>query len=543
MRILIMNWQKARDFFTSGASGNRSYNLVVALVLFTSVLVAHLYQLDSIPTGFFIDESAIGYNAALIAQTGMDEYGISFPTYFRSFNDYKAPVYIYFVALIVKLFGISEFNLRFTSFFFYILALFFTLILIDKIFQRNKIILLYVLLSFGFLPHFFTVSRIGFEVISQLAATSATILLIWMIFHEHTEGKLNYFKVLLCGLALGISVYTYPTARLLSFLMLVSLWVIYYGRNNIKKLIVVTSVFLTCLVPYFLFAVNNPDGLTVRFRSISYIYESTSIFEKIKIFIQNYVAYWSPDFLIRSGDANLRHATGYGGVIFSITWLLFLLGLINILIDKKLITNKFNIFLLVNLFLSPVGASLTSEGSPHALRSLLISYYILLISCYGLNFILSIKSYYRKQALIASILIFLVFEIIGYQFNYFIFYPPQSAKAMESFNFKESLQAAVEQNPKEVIFMNQPSLTYAHLKFYSYLIKNPNQVPIKQVVKPAPGPGSCLLYHREYEAEIAYSKVPFTEYEIGKDLNSIQDFLKVEKYPAIMKVRCYKNPG
>ncbi len=538
-----MNWEKASDFFISRASGNRSYNFVVALV-FIAILIAHLYQLDAIPTGFFLDESAIGYNATLIAQTGMDEHGIYLPTYFKSFNDYKAPVYIYAATLIFKLFGISEFNLRFTSFAFYILSLFFTLILIYKIFPRSKIVWLYALLSFGFLPHFFTVSRIGFEVISQLTATSVTALLVWMIFHEDKEGKLNYFKVLLCGLALGTSVYTYPTARILSFLMFISLWIIYYERNNIKKLIGITSTFLFALIPYILFSVNNPDGLIVRFRKISYIFESIPIFKKVLIFIHNYILYWSPDFLIRSGDTNLRHATGYGGVVFSITWFLFLLGVINLLINKKLILNKFNIFLLVNLFLSPVGAALTSRVSPHALRSLLISYYILLISCYGLKFILSIKNYYRKQGLITCILIFFLFEIIGYQFNYFIFYPPQSAKAMDSFNFKESLQAAVDQNPKEVIFMNQPSsLNYIHLKFYSYLIENPKQIPIKQVEHHVPSLGSCLLYHRGHEAEIAHFTDHFTEHEIGKALNPIQSLLKAEKYPAIMKVRCYNYPG
>lgn len=191
-----------------------------------------------------------------------------------------------------------------------------------------------------------------------------------------------------------------------------------------------------------------------------------------------------------------------------------------------------------------MAAALTSGVSPHALRSLLISYYILLISCYGLKFILSIKNYYRKQGLITCILIFFIFEIIGYQFNYFIFYPSQSVKAMDSFNFKESLQVAVDQNPKEVIFMNEPSsLTYIHLKFYSYLIDNPKQILIKQVEHPVPSLGSCLLYHRKYEAEIAHFTDHFTEHEIGKALNPIQSLMKAEKYPAIMKVRCYNYPG
>lgn len=220
----------------------------------------------SIPTGFFVDETSIGYNAALIAQTGIDEHGVFLPVYFEAFGEYKNPIYVYTTTLIFKIFGVSEFNLRFTSFLFYILALIFTFLLVYKIFPTNRIIQLYLLLSFGFLPQFFTLSRISFEVISQLTFNAAALLLVWMIFHEQETNITSYLMVILCGLILGFSVYTYSTARLLSFLTFGSLWVVYFKRDNLKKLAVITLMFLISLIPFIVFAIKNPVALVTRIR-------------------------------------------------------------------------------------------------------------------------------------------------------------------------------------------------------------------------------------------------------------------------------------
>src|SRR5689334_5768608 len=59
------------------------------------------------PPGFFIDESSIAYNAHTISETGRDEYGESFPLYFRAFSDYKNPVYVYTLAALFRFTGPS----------------------------------------------------------------------------------------------------------------------------------------------------------------------------------------------------------------------------------------------------------------------------------------------------------------------------------------------------------------------------------------------------------------------------------------------------
>ncbi|NMB87057.1 MAG: hypothetical protein GYA17_01780, partial [Chloroflexi bacterium] len=379
------------------------------LVLFLggAVLFAHLFHLAGVPTGLYLDESSIGYNAGLLAQTGADEHGVRFPVFFEAFGEYKNPVYIYTAALIFKLFGVSEFNLRLTSFVFFAVAWVCTAGLAARMFPGRKTILLYVLLSFGFLPHFFTISRLAFEAVSQLAFVAAGLLLIWRLFEEG-RGRTAWPPAVLCGLVLGVSVYTYTTARLLTFLMLAVLWVIYLRRENLARLAILTATFLLALLPYGWFALAYPDALTKRFDFVSYLSADISWLEKAKIFALNLLEYWSPGFLIKSGDANLRHATGYGGVIFTATLALFLLGVVFVLTRRRLLLQRFNLFLLANLLLAPMAAALTSQGTPHALRSQLMSLYVLLFSGYGLLFLAEIRADYPRRVLTGLALLVLV---------------------------------------------------------------------------------------------------------------------------------------
>src|SRR3989344_1420628 len=88
------------------------------LFLFCIILLATLlrfYQLGINPPSLDWDEASIGYNAYSILKTGADEYGNRLPLSFRSFDDYKPPVYIYLTVISVALFGLTEFAARFPT--------------------------------------------------------------------------------------------------------------------------------------------------------------------------------------------------------------------------------------------------------------------------------------------------------------------------------------------------------------------------------------------------------------------------------------------
>src|SRR5258706_12172802 len=60
----------------------RRHRLVVTLVGITVLFFFYIDKVSTNPPGFYIDESAIAYNAYCIAHTGAGEFGNRFPLFF-----------------------------------------------------------------------------------------------------------------------------------------------------------------------------------------------------------------------------------------------------------------------------------------------------------------------------------------------------------------------------------------------------------------------------------------------------------------------------
>src|SRR5688572_29320304 len=100
--------------------------ILTIIFLSIAVLIAVLtrgYKLGSAPAGLYLDEAGQGYSAYSILKTGKDEFGKSFPFVFRSFTDFKTPVYVYLITPLIPLFGLTAFTVRFPSFIFSILII------------------------------------------------------------------------------------------------------------------------------------------------------------------------------------------------------------------------------------------------------------------------------------------------------------------------------------------------------------------------------------------------------------------------------------
>ena len=91
----------------------KQYSILILIILLGAAL--RLYNLSNDPAGLFTDEASVGYNAYTIAHFGTDEYGTSYPFFFKAFGEYKNPVEIYSTAPFVGLFGLNEFTTRLPS--------------------------------------------------------------------------------------------------------------------------------------------------------------------------------------------------------------------------------------------------------------------------------------------------------------------------------------------------------------------------------------------------------------------------------------------
>src|SRR3989344_4388137 len=129
--------------------------LICILFLFT-----RLYKISEIPASVYWDEASIGYNAYSILKTGKDEWGDFFPLHFRAFGEFKLPVFIYSTLLFIKIFGLNEFSIRFTSVLFSLGAVILTYLIAKKIYN-NLAVALFASLFVSISPWFFVFSRTG----------------------------------------------------------------------------------------------------------------------------------------------------------------------------------------------------------------------------------------------------------------------------------------------------------------------------------------------------------------------------------------------
>jgi membrane-associated phospholipid phosphatase len=432
------------------------------LIIFGLFLVTHLYKLVQIPNTLYFDEVSIGHNAALISKSGVDEWGYKMPVYFKAFGEYKNPLYIYTSAVLFKFFGVSDFVLRFTSFVFSIGTLV-TLTTFSWFLFKSKLITTYIAFVVAFLPWFFTLSRISFEVISQTTTFSLFLLFVYLGF-ENKLAKINqYIYAGLAGIFLSLTLYSYSTSRFLvpAFFLLTIL--IYLRKPTFKKIFALTITFLFTSIPYISFYLDNKESLALRFKMISHIYnQNYTILEKLSITTNSYLSYFSPQFLLIKGDLNLRHSTGFGGQIYAVIVLLFLIGLIYLVLNIIKNRNKFEIFLLLGLFLSPIAASLVGEGM-HSLRSVLLGIYIVIISCYSFYYIHRSKF---KNVIVVCIFAGIFAQSFLYLNNYFVSYKLVSKNWFGGLEIEENIKNCLITKPSSVnVYQNNIEPIY--IDYYS----------------------------------------------------------------------------
>src|SRR5258708_8637708 len=101
----------------------KTLTILILVIAIAIGIVTRFYKLGEAPKGLYLDEAGQGYSAYSILKTGKDEFGKSFPIVFRSFTDFKTPVYIYLIVPLIAIFGLTTFTVRFPSFFFSILTI------------------------------------------------------------------------------------------------------------------------------------------------------------------------------------------------------------------------------------------------------------------------------------------------------------------------------------------------------------------------------------------------------------------------------------
>lgn len=382
------------------------FAVACAGVLLAGVLV-YTRQLTTNPPGFFIDESSAAYNAYTISRTGRDEYGVSWPLYFRAFGEYKNPIYIYLLALIFRFTGPSIFVARALS---AILGVATAIVIGFVGFRLTRQRWMALMLMFLTLatPWVFALSRIVVEV----SIYPLLIALFLMAVQRLSEkARWDWIDALFVASTLALLTYSYSIGRLLAPLLAGGL-LLFVKRARWSSIARVWLLYAISLVPIFIFRVRHPGALESRFRLLTYLTPqsySTDLWEIVRHYLHNI----NPWRMLVTGDPQTYQvASTYGTApVLIVTFVLAAAGVL-LLFKKGL--NSWWAFVIFGLLVSIVPASLTRDYF-HTLRLSAVPVFLALLAVPALAWLMNKPSGWRRGLMVLAITLSLA-QAIYFQF-------------------------------------------------------------------------------------------------------------------------------
>ena len=458
------------------------------LLLAVSLLVCVVYfaSVSHNSPGFFVDEASIAYNAHTISQSGADEYGQTFPLYFRAFGEYKNPVYIYLLAALFRFTGPSVFVARLLSAVAGLIAGLLLGLLASRITQRRwagLLVFVVVLLT----PWIFEISRLVFEVSVFPALLSGFLLL---LYEASRRQEWSWRIAVGLGLLLGLMTYTYSIGRLLAPLFALGL-AFFFTRRRWRGVVLTWVVFGVTLLPLANFTLRNPGALNERFKFVTYVKPGDTDTQIAVRFVQNYVGSFSPRSWLSNGDPEPRHhLPGMGSLLVGMV-ILAALGLVLILLRHK--REAWWRFIAYGIAVSPIPASLTLDHF-HTLRLIALPIFLFVLIMPAIEF-LSLETGPRagaRHTLLAVLVLIMLVQGGIFQREFHL----ASARedAFDSY-YPQVLYAALAQPERPVYLLDKTPAAYMYAFWYATL-RGLNLNNFQRATKEAPPPpGAVVISH------------------------------------------------
>ncbi len=393
---------------------------IICLILIVVLAAAlRFYKITINPPHLYWDEASIAYNAYSVNQTGKDEWGENNPFLFKSFGDYKLPLYIYVVALSQRLFGLTDFAVRFPSALAGVLtvATMFWLVkeelyLVGQKYKQFPFVnhpgatALLAAFLLAISPWALQFSRAGFEANLALFCRGFALLFFLLAIRKNIKYLFASFFFF------AASVYTYHSAAISAPLILLVLLILFRQELLVKwKTVVVAGLFLALLIlPYLPSYVFSAHG-RVRATSESVLHMEGN---PMKNFVDNYVANFSLDYLFFHGDQGGRHSVKKLGELYLWQLPAVLAGLYFLLRYRS----RASVIMITWVLIAALPVALT-RVSPHALRGLLAVRSWQTITAIGVAFLLW-KTRHRFSWMLIPIVLY---SFLLYLHLYYIHYP------------------------------------------------------------------------------------------------------------------------
>ncbi len=236
--------------------------LALQLMLFCLLIAAalRLPNIIDVPPGLHFDEAANGILAGDIGLRGQR------PVFITSYTG-KEVFFFYIAGGLMRLLGESIFSLRLTAAFFGLLTIAATYWLGRTLLKDRRIaIVAAALLAVSFWHLLF--SRLGFRAISQPLLQAITVAALYSGIRRQ-----SWPWILIGGISLGLSAYTYLAARVFIIPLVLSLIPLLVGKNRSpgrwKQLLLFFGAAFVVLLPLLIFFVRQPEAFWVRIGQVS----------------------------------------------------------------------------------------------------------------------------------------------------------------------------------------------------------------------------------------------------------------------------------
>ena len=446
----------------------------IGVIFFVGFLL-RVVGLPNHPAGFTPDEASFGYDAYSLLKTGKDQWGNAMPLVLKSFGDGKMPLYEYLAMPSVALFGLNEFSVRLPNALLGSLVVLVTYFLVRE-WRRNESEALLAALLLAISPWHIPMSRGAFE-------ANLTTFLMPLGLLLFLKGLKNRKLLILSMVVFGLNMFSYHSARLVTPIVLGVLVVSNWEKIERKILpIGIFGVFLGLAGVTYLGGAGARVGSVSIFSLVGSAGEerylavmtgtpdmvarifNNKLTKLVELFGQNYLSYFSPNFLFTQGAREGTYGMLPGRGVFFLIELPFLIAGIWVLVKEKIKNKRWHIIWIV---MAPVPAALAIGPGHAANRAVIMLPALQIILAMGGVYLINELIKRRKE------LVWLIVFVFGVSFaffleDYFIQQPAQKAADMvygprEVFGYLEE----VKNDYNGIIISKSISEAHIYVAFYS----------------------------------------------------------------------------
>jgi hypothetical protein len=333
------------------------------------------YRLASVPPGLHPDEAA----------NGLDVFRILEERDLRAVYNTNGPreaLFFYLQAIFVAIFGNTIVALRIAPALIGVAAVGAVYLLAKTWFNRRVGLISALLMAVT--PWAVTMSRNGYRASMMMLFVPLTLWIFTLAYRKKSSKLYG-----LAGLSAGLGFYTYISFRILPFVLVLALGLMWWRRRQLisgqfKQMIISLIVFAITLIPLGIAAIGDPGNVLGARGSTSFFSQELNDGRPVQTLISS-IGKTMLMFNVR-GDDNFRHNLGGQPMLNFFVGIMFIYGL---LLSIGRLSSLRYFVLLAGFGALLLPEMLTAEGIPHALRAIGALPLVLIIAAIGISDMLS----------------------------------------------------------------------------------------------------------------------------------------------------------